>query len=82
MAYQGGEESCRPNEPIIPYWYSLSMIILSRLFGAGWRVSAAVRGWERIILGKKVEERQRPQAPPKCAFGTAVIDAVIAGGLK
>src|SRR5260370_37101113 len=56
MAYQGAllrrgyggqeEESRRPNEPIIAYWYSSSMIILSGLFAGGWRVSAGVDGWK------------------------------------
>ena len=52
MAYQGGEESCRPNKTIIAHWYSLSMIILSSLFAAGWRVSAGVGGWKVENLGK------------------------------
>ena len=46
MAYQGGEESCRPNEAIIAYWYRLSMIILSGLFAAGWRVFVGAGGWK------------------------------------
>jgi hypothetical protein len=40
----GREESCRPNETIIAYWYSLSMIILSVLFTARWRASAGASG--------------------------------------
>jgi len=35
MAYQGGEESCRPNEAIIAYRYRMSRITLSGLFAAG-----------------------------------------------
>ena len=31
-----GEESYRPNETIIAYWYSMLIIILSSLFAAGW----------------------------------------------
>src|ERR1700687_2067948 len=46
MAYQGGEEFCRPNQAIVAYWYSLSMIILSGLFAVGWRVTAGVGGWK------------------------------------
>src|SRR6266403_4376926 len=30
------EESCRPNEPIITYWYNMSMSTLSVLFAWGW----------------------------------------------
>src|SRR6266404_4869045 len=74
MAYQGGEESCRPNKTIIAHWYSLSMIILNSLFAAGWRVSAGVGGWkvenlEKIgLYGRRRAEQSREAShgPDEC----------------
>jgi hypothetical protein len=53
MAYQGGEESYRSKETIIAYWYSMSMINLSGLFAAGWRVHAGAGGSKVENLEKR-----------------------------
>ncbi len=58
MAWQGGEESCRPRETIIAYSYNLSMVILSRLFAVGWRMCAELGDW-------KMETRRNEHAARK-----------------
>ncbi len=70
MAYQGGKESCRPNETIIAYWYSMSMITLSVLFAWGWGPETRKQNAEgrkkefemgakaKLIKAKRLSERQ------------------------
>ena len=50
---EGGEESCRPNERIIAYWYSMSMITLSVLFAWGWRGRKLESRNQKLEIGKQ-----------------------------
>ncbi len=50
---EGGEESCRPNEAIIAYWYSMSMITLSDLFAWGWRGRKLESRNQKLEIGKE-----------------------------
>src|SRR6267143_2314930 len=84
MAYQGGEESCRPNKTIIAHWYSLSMIILSTLFAVGWRVSAGVGGWkvenlEKIgLYGRRSAEQSRAERQAMDQISVSITDRLAA----
>ena len=84
---EGQEETCRPNVPIIAYWYNLSTVILSRLFAVGWpsRLEWVAGEWKSSERGgRKIEGLRLGHPKRNCEFiarkrGWQRVDGVVRG---